>query len=176
MTAAPVVLVVVGAIRGDQWHTAFVGIRGSAAIAYSLLLSLRAPIAAVLGFLIAWLLIRIRIPGGRFIEFALWTTFFVPLLPVTLSWILLLNPHYGLLNRLAMMLPFVDSPPFDIYSLGGILWIHVISSSVPVMVVILAPAIRQLDASFEEVGAHLRRAALPPSSARSPCPSSRRRS
>jgi iron(III) transport system permease protein len=114
-------------------------------------LALRAPIAAILGFLIAWLLIRIRLPGGRLLEFAMWVTFFIPLLPVTLSWILLLHPRYGIINSALMSLPFIHSPPFGIYSVGGILWVHIVASSVPVMVLILGPAIRQLDASFEEV-------------------------
>jgi iron(III) transport system permease protein len=50
-----------------------------------------------------------------------------------------------------MTLPFIHSPPFNINSIGGILWVHIAASSVPVMIIILAPAIRQLDASFEEV-------------------------
>jgi iron(III) transport system permease protein len=81
----------------------------------------------------------------------MWITFFIPLLPVTLSWILLLHPRYGIINRALMSLPFIHSPPFDIYSVGGILWVHIAASSVPVMVIVLGPAIRQLDASFEEV-------------------------
>jgi iron(III) transport system permease protein len=96
--------------------------------------------------------IRVRIPGGRYIEFAMWMSFFVPLLPVTLSWILLLDPHYGLINQALMSLPFVHAAPFDVYSIAGILWVHVTASSVPVMVVLLGPAIRMFDASFEEVG------------------------
>src|SRR5262245_47216485 len=152
-TVAPVLVVVFGALDGNVWRQTFVeSAVNRSAIGYSFLLALRAPIAALIGFLIAWLLIRVRLPGGRFIEFALWVTFFIPLLPVTLSWILLLNPHYGLINKALMSLPFVHSPPFDIYSVGGILWVHIVASSVPVMVVILGPAIRQLDASFEEVG------------------------
>ena len=151
-TAAPVVLVVVGAVKANLWYDTFIADSGNrAALANSLLLSLRAPIAAVFGFLIAWLLIRVRIPGSRFIEFALWITFFVPILPVTLSWILLLSPSYGLINQLAKMLPFVTESPFNIYSISGILWVHVTASSIPIMVVMLAPAIRQLDSSFEEV-------------------------
>jgi iron(III) transport system permease protein len=153
VTAAPVLVVIIGAVDGDAWRETFIDNPvNRSALAYSFLLALRAPIAAILGFLIAWLLIRLRIPGGRFIEFAMWVTFFVPLLPVTLSWILLLNPRYGLINQALMMLPFVHNPPFDIYSVGGILWVHIVASSVPVMVVLLGPAIRQLDASFEEVG------------------------
>ena len=152
VTAAPVLVVVVGAIDANVWREAFTDSANRSAVLYSLLLALRAPIAALIGFLIAWLLIRIRIPGGRLIEFAMWVSFFVPLLPVTLSWILLLNPHYGLVNRMLMALPFISAPPFDIYSVGGILWVHIVASSVPVMVILLGPAIRQLDASFEEVG------------------------
>jgi iron(III) transport system permease protein len=152
VTAAPVLVVVIGAIDANLWRAAVTDSANRSAVLYSLLLALRAPIAALIGFLIAWLLIRIRIPGGRFIEFAMWVSFFVPLLPVTLSWILLLNPHYGLINRMLMALPFVNAPPFDIYSVGGILWVHIVASSVPVMVILLGPAIRQLDASFEEVG------------------------
>src|SRR5579864_1699782 len=152
VTAAPVLVVVVGAIDGNVWRAAFNDSANRNAVLYSLLLALRAPIAAFAGFLIAWLLIRIRIPGGRYIEFGMWVSFFVPLLPVTLSWILLLNPHFGLINQMLMTLPFVTAPPFNIYSVGGILWVHIVASSVPVMVLLLGPAIRQLDASFEEVG------------------------
>lgn len=153
VTAAPVVLVVVGAVEGNLWRSVFIDSAiNRSAIAYSFLLALRAPVAALVGFLVAWLLIRVCVPGSRVIEFALWTTFFVPVLPVTLSWILLLSPSYGLVNRLAESLPFVTSAPFNIYSVGGILWVQVLTSSIPVMVVLLAPALRQLDASFEEVG------------------------
>ena len=152
VTAAPVLVVILGAIDSNVWRAALNDSANRNAVLYSLLLALRAPIASLFGFLIAWLLIRIRIPGGRYIEFALWMAFFVPLLPVTLSWILLLNPHYGLVNQIAMTLPFVTAPPFDVYSVGGILWVHIVASSVPVMVLLLGPAVRQLDASFEEVG------------------------
>jgi iron(III) transport system permease protein len=152
VTVAPVVVVILGAVEGNAWRETFVESSvNRSAIGYSFLLALRAPIAAIIGFLIAWLLIRIRLPGGRLLEFALWVTFFIPLLPVTLSWILLLHPRYGIINRALTSLPFIHSPPFDIYSVGGILWVHIVASSVPVMVVILGPAIRQLDASFEEV-------------------------
>ena len=153
VTAAPVLVVIAGALDGNVWRETFIDSAvNRSAIGYSFLLGLRAPIAALIGFLIAWLLIRIRIPGGRFIEFAMWVSFFIPLLPVTLSWILLLNPRYGLINQALKSLPFIDAPLFNIYSVGGILWVHIVASSVPVMVVLLGPGIRQLDASFEEIG------------------------
>src|SRR5262249_11949922 len=152
VTLAPVLVVVFGALESNVWRETFIeSAANRSALGYSFLLALRAPIAALIGFLIAWLLIRIDLPGGRFIEFAMWVTFFIPLLRVPWSWILLLTPHYGLVNKALRALPFVHSPPFDIYSVGGILWVHIVASSVPVMVVILGPAIRQLDPSFDEV-------------------------
>ena len=148
ITAAPVLVVIFGAIDANVWQDTFTYPVNRSAIGYSFLLALRAPLAAVIGFLIAWLLIRARLPGSRFIEFAMWITFFVPILPMTLSWILLLSPRYGFINYLLGPL----APPFNVYSIGGILWVHVTASSVPVMVLLLGPAIRQLDASYEEIG------------------------
>ena len=149
VTATPVLVVIFGAIESNAWREVFIESPvNRSAIGYSFLLALRAPIAAFIGFLIAWLLIRVRLPGGRLLEFAMWVTFFIPLLPVTLSWILLLHPRYGIINKALMSLPFIHSPPFDINSVGGILWVHIAASSVPVMVIILGPAIRQLAASF----------------------------
>src|SRR5262249_46625453 len=138
-TAAPVAVVLIGATDANIWHDTLTNPINRSAIGYSVLLALRSPIAAILGFLIAWLLIRIKIPGGRFIEFAMWVTFFVPILPMTLSWILLLSPRYGIINEALKALPFISESPFNIYSVGGILWVHVVASSVPIMVVLLGP-------------------------------------
>src|SRR5262249_39774941 len=89
VTLAPVLVVIFGAIEADVWRETFIeSAANRGALGYSFLLALRAPVAALIGFLIAWLLIRIELPGGRLIEFAMWVTFFIPLLPVTLSWIL----------------------------------------------------------------------------------------
>ena len=164
VTLAPVLFVVVGSFdvrqNGDvstfgleAWHTAFVeSSRTQSAIGYSLLLALRAPVAAVVAFFLAWLLIRTRLPGRGFIEFALWIAFFLPILPVTLGWILILDPNYGLLNAALKNLPVVQGLGFglNIFSVPGILWVHITAASVPVMIILLGPAIRQLDASLED--------------------------
>ena len=78
-----------------------------------------------LAVLIAWLLARTDLPGRRWIEFAFWAAFFLPPLTVTLSWILLLDPEYGLINTALAALPFVGKGPFNIYSFWGIVWVHV---------------------------------------------------
>jgi iron(III) transport system permease protein len=103
-----------------------------------------------LAVLIAWLLARTDLPGRSWIEFAFWAAFFLPTFTVTLSWILLLDPDYGLVNTWIAALPFVGAGPFNIYSFWGIVWVHVVTGSLTVKVILLTPAFRNMNASFEE--------------------------
>jgi len=103
-----------------------------------------------LAVLIAWLLARTDLPGRSWIEFGFWAAFFLPSFTVTLSWVLLLDPDYGLVNALVAKLPFVGKGPFNIYSFWGIVWVHVITGSLTVKVILLTPAFRNMNASFEE--------------------------
>ena len=79
-------------------------------------------------------------PAASWIEFAFWAAFFLPSFTVTLSWILLLDPEYGLINTALATLPFVGTGPFNIYSFWGIVWVHVVTGSVTVKVILLTPA------------------------------------
>ena len=116
---------------------------------YSFLLSTRTFVGIAVAFLISWLLVRARIPAFSFIEFSLWMAWFLPPLSVTIGWIALLDPQYGLVNELlASMLPFPAE--LNIYSFSGIFWVHLTLLTVPVMTILLTPALRQMDASFEE--------------------------
>ena len=103
-----------------------------------------------LAVFIAWLLARTDLPGRRWIEFAFWAAFFLPTLTVTLSWILLLDPEYGLVNTMLARLPLAGKGPFNIYSFWGIVWVHIITGSLTVKVILLTPAFRNMNASFEE--------------------------
>ena len=80
------------------WHDIFTSARTIAAIGYSFVLVIRVPIALVIAFAIAWLLVRVRLPGQRFIELAFWFGFLLPVFPMMMGWILLLDAHYGLIN------------------------------------------------------------------------------
>jgi iron(III) transport system permease protein len=101
-----------------------------------------------LAVLIAWLLARTDLPGRSWLEFAFWAAFFLPTLTVTLSWILLLDPEYGLINT--WLARIVGKGPFDIYSFWGIVWVHVITGSLTVKVILLTPAFRNMNTAFEE--------------------------
>ena len=95
-------------------------------------------------------LARTDLPLRNTLEFAFWVTFFLPSLSVTLGWVVLLDPQNGLLNKLALTLPFVTKAPFNIYSFWGIVWAHLSTSSLAIKVMLLTPIFRNLDASFEE--------------------------
>jgi iron(III) transport system permease protein len=132
------------------WNEAFTNPKTLKSVGYSLLLASRALIAIGIAFGIAWLLVRARIPGSGFIEFSLWVAFFLPALPITLGWILILDPKYGLANELLRSVFGPGAGLFNVYSIYGILWIHLTLTTIPVMTILLAPALRQFDASIEE--------------------------
>jgi ABC-type Fe3+ transport system permease subunit len=112
VTLAPVLYVVVTSfnvapIEGSYefgfgaWHDIFASAKTWSAIVYTFILALRVPVAVVLAFGIAWLIVRVGIPGHRFIELAFWFGFLLPVFPMMMGWILLLDEHYGLLNALS---------------------------------------------------------------------------
>jgi len=110
----------------------------------------RQALAFPLAILLAWTLARTNIPGSHWLEFLFWIAFFLPTLPVAMGWILLLDPDYGLLNRLLTGLPFIDKPPFNIYSFWGIVWAHLATNTVAIKVMLLTPAFRNMDAALED--------------------------
>src|ERR687896_1415333 len=109
----------------------------------------RQAIALLIGAFFAWLIARTDLPMKGTLEFFFWLSFFLPALPETMGWILLLDPKYGLLNQGLMGIGIVSQPLFNIYSFWGIVWAH-LGGSVSVKVMLLAPAFRNLDAALEE--------------------------
>jgi iron(III) transport system permease protein len=132
----------------DPWIRALGSAQTLRSIGYSLLLSLRVPAGLLVSFAAAWYLARHDVFGKRTIMYALWLAFFLPILPATLGWILLLDPNYGIVNTYAEAL--ISIPVLDIYSLAGITWVHLTLSTIPIMVILIEPAQRLIDVSYEE--------------------------
>ena len=109
----------------------------------------RQAIALVLGCFFAWLIARTDLPMKGSLEFFFWIAFFLPALPGTMGWILLLDPKYGLLNQALLSLGTFSQAPFNIYSFWGIVWAH-LGGTVSIKVMLLTPAFRNLDAALEE--------------------------
>ena len=109
----------------------------------------RQAIALALGCFFAWLIARTDLPMKGLLEFFFWIAFFLPALPETMGWILLLDPKYGLLNQAFLSLGIFSQAPFNIYSFWGIVWAH-LGGTVSIKVMLLTPAFRNLDAALEE--------------------------
>jgi iron(III) transport system permease protein len=107
-------------------------------------------IALPIAILLAWIIARTDIPAATSLEFLFWLGYFLPPLPVTMGWILLLDPQYGLINQGLMGLPFIKEAPFNIYSFWGIVWAHLTTSTIAVEVMLFTPAFRNMDATLEE--------------------------
>ena len=154
VTLGPILVVIEGgASEEGAWRSVLhESAHAHAALGYSVLFAARAPFAALIGFFIAWLLIRVPIPGRSFIEFMFWIAFFLPLIPVTLGWMLVLDDHNGLLNTWLKDWFALERSVFEVNSIGGIFWVHMTASSVPVMIILLGPAIRQMDGTLEDAG------------------------
>ena len=111
----------------------------------------RVALTSALAIFFAWVVTRTDTPFKGFIELALWLGFFLPLLPVTMGWILLLDPHDGLINNWLVGIFGLSKAPFDIYSYAGIVWCH-LAFSTSVRFMLLTPAFSAMDASMEEAG------------------------
>ena len=134
-----------------HWFKIFDQARIGRAINNTITLSLtRQVISIVLGVLIAWLIARSNLPGRKWMEVGFWIALFMPALPVTLGWVFLIAGRSGLLNKALYELPFVDGPVFNAYSWWGIVWVHLMTSTIAVKIFLLVPAFRALDSSLEE--------------------------
>ncbi len=103
-----------------------------------------------LAVLIAWAIARTKLRWSYGLEFMFWVSFMVPVISVTIGWTYLMDPDVGLLNRLVEYLPFVDEGPFNIYSVPGIIWVHLMANAVSAKVMLLTPAFRNMNLALEE--------------------------
>ena len=134
-----------------NWRSVFADDELSYALVNTVALaSARQAIATVLGVVIAWLIARSNLPGRSWMEVGFWIALFMPILPVTLAWVFLFAGRTGVINRLLYDWEVVDGPFFNLYSFWGIIWVHLMTSTLAVKIFLLAPAFRALDSSLEE--------------------------
>jgi iron(III) transport system permease protein len=117
-------------------------------LVYALYTSISFPTA----IFIAWALARTNIWFSHRLEFLFWLSFMLPNTATTMGWIYLLDPRLGIINRALEVLPFIDKGPgpFNIFSLPGIVWAHLMANAVSGKVMLLTPAFRNMDAALEE--------------------------
>lgn len=128
----------------------------------------RAILAIIIAVFLAWVVTRTDTPYKKILEVAVWIQFFLPYQPIIMAWILLLSPRTGMVNQWLVQTFHLSSPPFDIYTYGGIIWVSTIQWA-SVMFILITPAFKGMDAALEEssriLGANrfatLRRITLP---------------
>ena len=132
----------------DAWQDVTQSQRTLESLGYTFLLAMRVPVAVIVGGVIAWFLTRTQMKVARFVEYSLWLAFFLPTVPVVLGWIVLADPNTGLINEWLERIP--GAPTLNIYSISGLLWVHLALTTVPIMIIFLSPAFRQMDVTLEE--------------------------
>ena len=105
-----------------------------------------------LAVLVSWILARTPIRFSRGFEFMFWVSFMLPALTTTIGWTLLLDPYFGFINVWLKKLPFVSGPVFDIYSVKGIVFAHLMGNALSQKVMLLTPAFRNMNVTLEEAG------------------------
>ena len=124
----------------DLFANTFVYVSGATAIGIL--------VAAVL----AWLVERTNVPGKIWIYAGVPMTLAVPGMLQAIAWVLLLSPKIGFINTLAQSAFGLSGPPFNIYSLGGMIFIEGLRL-VPTAFLMLVPLLRSMDPVLEEAAA-----------------------
>jgi len=108
-----------------------------------------AGLSFILGTLLAWLTERTNTPlRGLFVPLAV-VPLILPGVLESIAWIFLLSPKFGYLNVWLMNLFGLKSPPFNVFSLPGMIWVHSVGQ-VPLAFLMMVAAFKSMDPSLEE--------------------------
>jgi iron(III) transport system permease protein len=66
-----------------------------------------------------------------------------------IAWIFLLSPKFGYINVALIYLFGLDAPPFNVFSLPGMIWVHSVGQ-VPLAFLMMVAAFKSMDPSLEE--------------------------
>ena len=106
-------------------------------------------LAFVIGTLLAWLCERTNMPFKSLFFALTLARMMIPGVIGTIAWIFLLGPRNGVINRLLMQAFGLESPPLDIFTLGGMIWVESLAL-IPLTFLLMGAAFRSMDPSLEE--------------------------
>src|SRR5919106_294782 len=108
-----------------------------------------ASLTFLLGTILAWLTERTNTPlRGLFVPIAV-VPLILPGVLESIAWIFLLSPKFGYVNVALMYLFGMQSPPFNVFSLPGMIWVHSVGQ-VPLAFLMMVAAFKSMDPSLEE--------------------------
>lgn len=106
-------------------------------------------LAVGLGLIFAWLVERTNMPFRNIIYALLFAPVAIPGLVFAISYILLLSPDIGVLNKGLMGLFGLTEAPFNIYSLMGLIFVEGIRLT-PGSFLMMSAVLKSMDPSLEE--------------------------
>jgi iron(III) transport system permease protein len=160
LTISPVLMLVVGSFSEgfgtfgnftvDKYVEAYTDPELSAVFLNTLIFtSGSAAVATFLALFLSYTNTRTNIPFKFFFGIITIVPMMIPHILFAVSWVLLLNPSNGILNRLLVDLFDLKSAPFNIYSLPGMILVEGLLD-LPIAYLIIAPAMGSFDVSLEE--------------------------
>ncbi len=106
-------------------------------------------VSFLIGTYLAWVTERTNTPFKKMVMVMALIPFIIPGILSTISWILLLSPRIGLINLVLKGAFGLESSPFTIYSMGGMVWAEAIHLF-PLVFLLMSAAFRNMDTSLEE--------------------------
>jgi iron(III) transport system permease protein len=118
------------------WNTIVFGAGGSA-------------LAIALGGAFAWFMERTDMPGKKFLSFLPILSLTLPLAVKGFAWIFLFHPRIGLVNISLERLFNLPGPPFNIYSIWGMIFAWG-TGGIPLAYLMIQTALKSMDPTLEE--------------------------
>jgi len=106
-------------------------------------------LSVILTFPLAWLVGRTNLPGKRFFRTTLVATYMIPPYVGAIAWVQLLNPSVGYINMIIQWLFNTTTAPFDVYTMGGLVWVLTLFYS-PFAFITISRAMEKMDPTLEE--------------------------
>lgn len=106
-------------------------------------------LALLIAGTLAWVIERTDLPGRNLFMAAIIMPMATPPILLAIGWVLLMSPAIGAIPKALEVLTGGLMPEIPMYSIGGMIWVQALAM-VPTSFLILAPAMRNMDPSFEE--------------------------
>src|SRR5919106_738279 len=106
-------------------------------------------LAFVIGTGLAWMNERTNTPFKHLFFALSIIPLIIPGILFTVAWILLASPKIGIINLVLKSALGIDGPLFDIYSMGGMIWVDGLHYS-PMAFLLMSAAFRAMDPALEE--------------------------
>jgi len=103
----------------------------------------------LIGTFLAWVSERTNTPLKKLFVVMSLIPFIIPGILSTISWILLLSPKIGLINIVVKEVLGLESAPFNVYSMWGMIWAEAIHLY-PLVFLLMSASFRNMDTSLEE--------------------------